>query len=456
MSHLGSPERPLRVAIIGSGPSGFYSAEELLAKKINVKVDMFEKLPAPYGLVRYGVAPDHPKIKNVIKVYEKTATHPQFSFLGNVQIGKDISIEELKKYYDAIILTCGAQSDRRLGIKGEDLTGNYTATEFVAWYNGHPEYKHCPFDLSTKVAVIIGQGNVAMDVGRILCKTVDELKNTDIATHALDVLASSQIQTVYLVGRRGPAQAAFTPIEIKEFGEFHDCDPIVDQKDLELNAASQKEIEDPHQAHRKKNLEILKELANKPVQNKKRKLILTFYKGPKEILGTNRVEKIVLEKNVLQGEPGNQQAVGTGQLETVDCGVVFRSVGYRGVAMPGVPFDERKGIIPNDKGRVIDQGRPFQGFYVSGWIKRGPSGVIGTNKPDSVQTVESLMADLNQLTPCVTPDSQQLLSLLKSKNIKVISFADWKKIDAAEIERGKSLGKPREKFVDINEMLVSI
>ncbi len=453
MSNLGSLERPLCVAIVGSGPAGFYAAESLLTAPVKVKIDMVDSLPAPFGLVRYGVAPDHPKIKNVIKIYEKIALHEAFSFLGNVAVGKDISLEELRRFYDAIIFACGAQTDRRLGIAGEDLLGSYTATEFVAWYNGHPQYRDRTFDLSHETAVVVGQGNVAMDVARILCKTADELKNTDMASYALEALSKSKIKTVHLVGRRGPVQAAFTPAEMKEMGELLDCEAIVDPKDLELNLESQKELEDKNVPIRKKNLEILKEYAKRPASTKSRKFIVHFLKGPKELKGNTRVEKVILEKNKLTGPAGAQQALGSGVSEEIPCGIFFRSVGYRGVAIPGVPFDEKKGIFPNREGRITDQGKIVPGLYAAGWIKRGPSGVIGTNKPDSEETVKNLLADTSSLPLCPVPGTQAVLNFLKNKNIKAVSFADWKKIDAAEIARGKAAGKPREKFVKTDEML---
>ncbi len=453
MSNLGTVERPLRVAIIGSGPSGFYAAEELLSGQQKVKVDMFDRLPSPFGLVRYGVAPDHPKIKSVVKVYEKTAANEAFSFFGNVQVGKDLDVKELRSFYDALIFACGAQTDRPLGIPGEDLAGSYTATEFVAWYNGHPDYRDRRFDLSQEVAVVIGQGNVSMDVSRILCKSVDELKNTDIAQHALDALANSKVKEVHLIGRRGPVQAAFTPPEIREFGELPDCDVIVDPVDLKLNPESETEVNDPNDAKRKKNFEMLKEYAARPIGGKRRKFVVHFYKSPKELKGQGRVEKLVLEKNRLIGLSGNQQAQGTGELEEMPCGILFRSVGYRGVPIPEVPFDSKRGTFPNVDGRITDNGKPVSGLYAVGWIKRGPSGVIGTNKPDSVATVQSLLQDVPHLAPCPQPDSQAVFNFLKGKGVQVVTFSDWKKIDLAEIERGKPGGKPREKFVKVEEML---
>jgi len=457
MSTLGSPERPLRVAIVGSGPSGFYAAEALFSSLMNVQVDMFERLPTPFGLVRYGVAPDHPKIKNVIKIYEKITSNEHFSFRGNVTVGKDLTIPELQTYYDVILFTCGAETDKRLGVPGEDLSGSHTATEFVAWYNGHPDYRDRKFDLSQEVAVVIGQGNVAMDVSRILCKTVDELKNTDIAQHALEALAQSKVREVHLIGRRGPVQAAFTPPEIKEFEELVDCDPIVDPKYLELNPASQKEMEGIANNNRRKNVETLRSFAALRNFSKNRKFIIQFLKSPVELQGQGKVEKIILEKNILTGEAGKQSAQGTGEKEELSCGLVFRSVGYKGVAINGVPFDEKKGIFSNVKGRISDlEERIVSGLYAAGWIKRGPSGVIGTNKSDSVETVEMILADISHLKPCPQPDSQAMAELLRKKNIRFVRFDDWKKIDAAEIERGKSKGKPREKFVCVEDMLTVV
>jgi len=452
-NELGTESRPLRVAIVGSGPSGFYAAESLFKLELNVVVGMFDQLPAPFGLVRYGVAPDHPKIKNVIKVYEKTAANENFEFFGNVKIGEDLNLHQLRKFYDAVIFTCGAESDRKLGIEGEDLPGSHTATEFVAWYNGRPEYRDHKFDLSHEVAVVIGQGNVAIDVCRILCKTVEELKQTDIAQHALDALAKSKIKAVHMIGRRGPAQAAFTPVEIREFGELADCAPIVDPKDLELNFASQQEIEDPANAPKKKNYEILQNLSKMSAEGKSRKFYCQFRKSPAALGGEGKLEKVFLEHNELTGEPGKQKSRGTGEKETLDCGILFRSVGYRGVPIPSVPFHEGWGIIPNEGGRVIDTEHAFSGLYCAGWIKRGPSGVIGTNKPDSEETVKHLLEDKNNLTPCKNPDTKQLIELMDELKINYVTFEDWKKIDAAEIERGQKLGKPREKFVSIEEML---
>jgi len=451
VSILGTDKRPLRVAIIGSGPSGFYAAEALFSAESRVCVDMYDRLPAPFGLVRYGVAPDHEKIKKVIKVYERTAENQDFAFLGNVKVGEDLTIEELRAHYDAIIFACGAQTDRRLGITGEDLPGSYTATEFVAWYNGHPEYLDRTFDLSNEVAVVIGQGNVAVDVARVLCKTVDELKHTDIAAHALDALAESRVCEIHMIGRRGPAQAAFTPQEIKEFGELADCDPVVNPADLQLSPASQTEIDSSSQA--RKNLDALTEFAQRPQPTKCKRFFVRFFQSPKELRGKGKLQTLVLERNRLVGEPGKQKARGTGETWAMGCGALFRSVGYRGVELPGIPFDPDRGIFPNVDGRIARDGEALGGLYAVGWIKRGPSGVIGTNKPDSIATVKNLLSDLSVIQPCANPNSDAVRDLLANKNVMVVGYDEWKKIDAAEVERGKAEGKPREKFVTIDEMI---
>lgn len=452
---LGNTNRSLRIAVVGSGPSGFYAVEALFLSSQNVLVDMFERLPTPFGLVRYGVAPDHYKIKNVTKIYEKTAANKSFSFFGNVTVGKDISVAELLQFYDAVIFACGAGTDKKLGIPGENLPGSYTATEFVAWYNGHPDFRDRKFDLSSEVAVVVGQGNVAIDVCRILCKNVDELKETDIAKHALDALTKSKIKEIHLIGRRGPAQAAFTPAEIKEFEELDDCDPIVHLSDLKINAQSHAELGDPDSMLRIRNWDILQEFAFRQPLGRKKKFYLEFLKSPIELIGKTHLQKAIFEKNELVGPIGAQKAKGTGEKEEIECGLFLRSVGYRGVAIEGVPYDNERGVFPNQDGRILKDGQVAKGLYAVGWIKRGPSGVIGTNKPDSMATVRSILDDLPNLQPCANPDRNAVVEFLKKKNVRVVSFDDWKKIDAAEIERGKAAGKPREKFITVEEMLAA-
>jgi len=456
MSRLATEERPLRVAVIGAGPSGFYAADSLFRAKIPVQVDVFDRLPTPFGLLRGGVAPDHQQMKTVGKYYERVAQNPQFSFYGNVKIGQDITVDELKVYYDALIFACGAETDRRLGIQGEDLVGSNTATEFVGWYNGHPDYQSLSFDLAQEAIAIIGQGNVAIDVARILAKTQEELSTSDITQNAMEALAKSKIKTIHLIGRRGPVQAAFTELEIKELGELEDCDVIVDPQDLILNPESQAELDDPSNNKARKNFAILQEFSKKQLEGKSKKIIIRFFESPKEILGSTKVEGLVLEKNKLEGPQGQQKSVSTGRTEPIDCGVVFRSVGYRGVPIAGVPFDDRRGVFPNQQGRILKDNAPLQGFYTVGWIKRGPSGVLGTNKPDAAETVTALLADLEQLQPCVSPSSEKMKDVLNSKNCVFVTFEDWKKIDEEELRRGQAIGKPREKMTNVPEMLAFI
>jgi len=452
MSQLGSETNPLIVAVVGSGPSGFYATEALIKSDLDVRINLFERLPVPYGLVRSGVAPDHPKLKQAINVYAKIAESQAFNYIGNVTVGTDISVDELKRTHHAVIFTCGAETDKKLGIAGEDLPGSYTATEFVGWYNGHPDYRDRSFDLSHESAVIIGQGNVAADVSRILAKTVDELKHTDIAEHALDVLATSKIKEIHVIGRRGPAQAKFTSKEVKEFGELADCDPVIEQEELKLNKESEAELAEKTNASSKKIYDLFSDFSGREV-NKNRKCIFTFLKSPKEIKGNNKVEQLILEKNLLSGGPFQQSARGTGDTLTLDTGILFRSIGYHGIPMPGVPFDNKRGVFPNDDGRITENGTIVPQLYTAGWIKRGPTGIIGTNRADSVATVASIIQDVEKLDSGESKSGAEgCFDLLKNKNIRYISFIDWKKIDQSEIDRGIPKGKPREKYTYLSEM----
>ncbi len=456
MALLGTEQNPLLVAIVGSGPSGFYAAEALIKSDVNVKVDILERLPSPFGLVRSGVAPDHQKLKQAIKLYEKIADSPDFNLIANVTVGTDISVEELRKSHHAIIFTYGAESDRKLGVPGENLEGSYTATEFVGWYNGHPDYRDRDFDLSHDVAVIIGQGNVAADVSRILSKTVDELKYTDIAQHALDALAESQIKEIHVIGRRGPAQAKFTPKELREFGELTDCNPVVLEQDMILNPESKRELEEKSNIVSKKIYDLFCEFSKRDIDNSKsRKCFFNFLMSPKELIGDSKLEKVILEKNTLSGEPFKQSARGSGETIELESGILFRSIGYRGVSIEGVPFHESWGTIPNEKGRVTDNdNNVVPQFYTAGWIKRGPSGIIGTNRACSVETVECLLQDIAQLDDGSKKTGVTgIFTILESNNSRHISYDDWKKIDTKEIEHGEPKGKPREKYTYINEML---
>ena len=351
----GSAEHPLRVAIIGSGPAGFYAAGHLLKSKshpdLNVQVDMFDRLPTPWGLVRGGVAPDHPNIKAVSRVYEKTAQHPEFRFYGNVEFGRDIDHRELTDRYHAVIYAVGAQTDRRMGIPGEDLPGSWAATDFVAWYNGHPDYRDLEFDLSHERAVVVGNGNVAADVARMLALTREELAQTDVADHALEVMAESKVREIVVLGRRGPAQAAFTNPELLELGEMTDADVFVEARDVKMDPLSRAWLEsEAASATARKNVDILGGYAGRPPQGKRRRIVLRFLVSPVAILGTDRVEGIRICRNELREEDGRLRARATDATEELECGLVFRSIGYRGIPLPGLPFDERAATIPNDGG----------------------------------------------------------------------------------------------------------
>ena len=454
---LGSEENPLKVAIVGAGPSGFYASEALIRSDLCVEIDLLERLPSPYGLVRSGVAPDHPKLKQAILVYDKIASdNPELNYVGNVTVGKDVSVDELRKSHHAVILTCGAETDRRLGVPGEDLPGSHTATEFVAWYNGHPDYRDREFDLSHENAVVIGQGNVAADVSRILSKTVDELKSTDIAQHALDKLAESNIKNVYVIGRRGPAQAKFTSKELKEFGELQACDPVVNSDELTLNAASEAELAEKSNAGSKKIYDLFVGYAEKGLSGKPRRCHFQFLRSPVELVGTDRIEKVVIEHNQLSGEPFKQSARGTGDRYELETGILFRSIGYRGIEMPGVPFHDSWGVFPNENGRITDNDAVVPQLYTAGWIKRGPSGIIGTNRACAVETVKSLLADIDQLDGDNKPGRNQLFSLLDKRDVRYINYQQWKAIDQAEVTRGESKQKPREKFTSVEDMLALI
>jgi len=426
---------PLRVAVIGSGPAGFYAAGALLGADIPVEVDLIERLPTPWGLVRFGVAPDHPKIKSVSRAFEKIAAHDGFRFLGNVEIGRDLSHEELLELYDAVVYAVGAQTDRRMGIPGEDLPGSWPATAFVAWYNGHPDYQELPFDLSAKRAVVIGNGNVAVDVARMLCLTTEELAPTDTTDAAIEAISSSGIEEIVMVGRRGPAQAAFTTPELIELGELAGADVIVDPADLEGAEGTDTNSE--------RNLDVLREYAARTPEGKPRRLVLRFFQSPTAILGDDHVTGIELVRNTLDE---NMRAVPTGETETLDCGIVFRSVGYRGVAIAGVPFDDGSGVIPNEGGRAGDR------VYAAGWIKRGPSGVIGTNKKDATETVALLLEDLRD-APRIGRTAEDVDARLLEHDAKPVIYAGWTAIDERERAAGEPHGRPRIKLCTWDELL---
>lgn len=444
-----SNTKPLRIAIIGSGPSAFYAAEALLQAGLCVTVDMIERLPAPFGLVRYGVAPDHPKLKQPIQVFDTIARSPHFTFTGNVTVGSDIAIDELRATHHAIIFACGAQTERQLDIPGESLQGSHTATEFVGWYNGHPDYRQRSFDLSQETVAVIGNGNVAVDVARILTKPIDELKVTDISEHALESLANSRVREVHIVGRRGPAQSKFTNKELRELGEIPDCSVTVSAADLELNEASAIEVADKRNFAAAKNVEILRSWANRAAQPRQKRIVFHFLASPSEFVGPERVNELLLQRNALRGAPFVQEAFGTDRFDKLQCGLVFRSIGYQGVPLTGVPFDNSKCVFPNEAGRI----NAAPGLYATGWIKRGPSGIIGTNRACAVDTVGTLLSDLQHLEQGPKAGIQGLRSLLFERGVRSVSYGDWLRIDAEEVERGAPKGKPREKFTRVAEML---
>ena len=446
---------PFRIAVIGSGPAGFYTAGHLLGDGPHeIEVDMIERLPTPWGLVRSGVAPDHPKIKSVTRVYEKTAAHPRFRFFGGIELGREISHDELTRRYHAIVYATGSPGDRPLGIPGEGLSGSHAATDFVGWYNAHPDFAEHDFDLSCKTAVVIGNGNVALDVARMLTLTHEELRVTDVADHALQALRDSEIEEIVVVGRRGPAQAAFTNPELRELGELGDADVIVDPEELERGLA----VEDPSMdAAAERNVKVLREYAARAPQGKRRRIVLRFLLSPLEFLGDGEgVRSVVLARNELvPSESGSLRAVPTGETETLEAGLVLRAIGYRGVALPGVPFDERSATIPNSRGRVRDSDEIRVGEYAVGWIKRGPSGVIGTNKKDAQETVDALLEDIGagrHLHPS-DADPQEIEQLLRERHPTLVTYEGWSEIDRHEQSLGEPHGRPRVKLTRIDELL---
>jgi ferredoxin/flavodoxin---NADP+ reductase len=430
----------MRVAVVGSGPAGFYAAGALLSADPPVEVDMIERLPTPWGLVRLGVAPDHPKLKSVSRAFERIADQPGFRFLGNVELGRDLYHEDLVRLYDAVVYAVGAQTDRRLGIPGEDLPGSWPATEFVAWYNGHPDYQQLELDLDVDRAVVIGNGNVALDIARMLALTHAELAPTDATDASIEAIARSTIKEIVVVGRRGPAQASFTTPELHEMGDLAGADVIVDPADLEGA--------EPKDTNSERNLAVLREFAAREPEGKPRRVVFRFFHSPVAILGDERVEGIELVRNELDA---NERAAPTDEHERLDCGLVFRSVGYHGVALPGVPFDERSGTIPNEGGRVEP------GVYVAGWIKRGPTGVIGTNKKDATETVELLLEDTaaGRLQPKPEATAAAVDALLAERGTCVVEYDGWGAIDEAERAAGEKSGRPRVKFCSWEELLAA-
>jgi ferredoxin--NADP+ reductase len=442
------------VAVVGSGPAGFYTAAILLrSEDLEVHVDMIEKLPTPWGLVRSGVAPDHPKIKTVSAAFARTADHERFRFMGNVEIGRDVSRAELLERYDAVVYSVGAQSDNRLGIPGDDLPGSMASTAFVGWYNGHPEFRDLDPDLNVERAVVIGAGNVALDVARMLVTDVDELATTDTADHALDVLRAGKVKEVVIVARRGPLQGAFTTPELRELPDLEGVDIVLDPADF---AGIDPEDITAGGHTVRTNMEALHRiLAEHPPTGKPRRMVFRFAHSPISLLAgpDGRVAGIELGSNdLVKDESGTVKARDNGGRETLECGLVVRAVGYRALPLPDVPFDDKRAVIPNEGGRVIGGERE----YVAGWIKRGPSGVIGTNRKDGQQTAEAVLADLTTAgVDRAEADIEAVGEFLHERSSQLVTETDWRIIDGVEVAAGKPEGRPRVKLCTVEELLAA-
>jgi ferredoxin/flavodoxin---NADP+ reductase len=442
------PEVDRRAAIVGSGPAGFYAAEFLL--RAGIAVDLYERLPAPFGLVRYGVAPDHQSIKRVAAAFDRTAKQPNFRLRANVEIGKALALEELRRAYQLVVLAYGASADRHLGVPGEDLPGSHAATSFVAWYNAHPDHQHDEYDLGTERAVVVGMGNVALDVARVLVRSPEELAATDIAEPALSALRVSSVREVLLLGRRGPAEAAFDQGELEDIVKL----PGVE---VSVEGPVSFEVPDGAEAAVRKNVEYLAGLPREPTGKAERRVRLRFLASPVELVAeAGRLRGLKFEENELVTSDGKTAARGTGRIHSVGTGLVIRSIGYQGLPIAGVPFDAKRSVIPNRAGRVLGpDGAPIPGLYTTGWIKRGPTGLIGTNKACAKETTDLAIADLaNLAAPELTPGV--LDELLAERGVKALDYDAWRVIDALELERGKAKGKIRDKLPSVAEMLAAL
>jgi ferredoxin--NADP+ reductase len=447
-----------RVAIVGAGPAGAFAATVLLRACGDADIDLYERLPTPWGLLRAGVAPDHQEIKRLQDTFERHTFARGCRFVGNVEVGVDLSHAELMRHYSAVIYATGAQTDKSLGISGEDLPGSWAATEFVAWYNGHPDYREAEFDLSARRAVVIGNGNVAADVVRMLTRSPEELERTDIADHALAALRDSRIEEVVVLGRRGPAQAAFTSAELRELGHVDGVDLVVDPEVADLDPVSREWLDDEGTFTARKNVELLREFAaREPRADAARRIELRFLSSPVEIRGDGRVEAIDVARNeIVRDDEGWLRARPVGdEIETIECGLVLRSVGYRAVPLPDVPFDERRFVLPNDRGRVLAaDGEPVPGVYAVGWIKRGPTGILGTNKRDAEETVSCLVEDL-RAGALPEPAEAGVDELLAERAPGAVTVDGWRAIDGHELERGRESERPRVKLASRDELLAA-
>ena len=449
-----------RVAIVGAGPAGAFAASCLLRARGDAEIDLFERLPTPWGLLRGGVAPDHQEIKRLQDSFDRETLGRGCRFFGNVEIGVDVSHAELMRHYTAVIYATGAQTDKSLGIPGEDLPGSWAATEFVAWYNGHPDYRDLVFDLSAKRAVVIGNGNVAADVVRMLTRSAAELERTDIADHALEALRQSSLEEVVVLGRRGPAQAAFTSAELRELGHIDGVALHVDGDELELDDVSREWLDEQGTFTARTNMALLREFAGRPPQpgSAGRRIALRFLRSPVAIRGSGRVEALDVQRNeIVRSDGGSLHARAVGEeIETIACGLVLRSVGYRAVPLPDVPFDERSFVLPNERGRVLTvDGDPLPGVYAVGWIKRGPTGILGTNKRDAEETVTCLAADIGALPSPAAPGREAIDALLAARAPGLVTADGWHAIDAHERRRGLSELRPRVKLASSDELLAA-
>jgi ferredoxin/flavodoxin---NADP+ reductase len=446
-----------RVAIVGAGPAGAFAAAGLLRARGDAEIDFFERLPTPWGLLRGGVAPDHQEIKRLETTFDRQTLRRGCRFLGNVEVGVHVSHAELMRHYTAVIYATGAQTDKSLGIPGEDLPGSWAATEFVAWYNGHPDYRDLEFDLSSSRAVVIGNGNVAADVTRMLTLGPAELERTDAADHAIEALRESRIEEVVVLGRRGPAQAAFTSAELRELGELPGVDLRVE--DVELDPASNRWLAEQGTFTARKNVELLREFAARPPRaDARRRIVLRFLRSPVEIRGDERVDGVVVRRNeIVRADDGALRARPLDdEPETIPCGLVLRSVGYQAVPLPDVPFDERHFVLPTERGRVLTpEGEPLPGVYAVGWIKRGPTGILGTNKRDAEETIASLAEDLAAgALPAAPPsDRAELDALLAERAPELVTVEGWRAIDAHELDHGRRANRPRVKLASRDELV---
>lgn len=450
----------LQVAIVGSGPSGFYVAEALISSDISTEITIIERLPCPYGLVRYGVAPDHQKLKSVSQTLDAIAEHPSVTFLGNLEVGKDIQINELMELYHVVVFTTGMPGSSLLGINGENLIGVHPSSTFVGWYNGHPDYQKQFFDFGHDTAIIIGHGNVAIDICRVLTKSIDELRKSDIPDSALEVLSKNKIKNVHLIGRRGPVQAKFTAKELHELGNLENCNVSINPKFLKLGTTCQQELDEISNQLARKNHVIFQTFSNNFIgkdNEHKKQIAIDFMLKPEAFKGDKKLQSILFEVNHLVGSAFKQVSVYSNSFVEINCGLAFTSVGFKGSQFGGLHSNPSKGTLSNVNSRITNEyGDIVYGMYAAGWVKRGPQGVIGTNRECAQDTVDRILEDLHIFANHSASGRNGLMDVIEARNIQFITFNEWKIIDAIEIEKGQKLGKPREKFTSVSSMLACI